>query len=1135
MSDYKYKAFISYRHLEPDMQAAEKLQKLLEAYKPPKNLAGDSHEKWRIFRDVSELQSSSDLSEDIRNAIESSEFLIVICSPEYNESKWCAQELTHFRELHGNTNENVITLLVHGDPQKAFPEALTYKEVTTTNEKGEEVTVKVEVEPLAANITAGTLKESMKKLDTEYLRIAAPLLGCDFNDLYQREKRREAARRRKVFGTVFGILSLITIISVYSSVTISRKNVQIQQQNEQIQQQNKDLLVENAGHLAAESEKLFKDRSLIPAVRKAVEALPTKGSDKPVVTEAEYALSRELGMYSARNTAPRIALKHDCAVEKISFMGGGKSIVSQDATGVYFWDVQSGSLIKKITGDGDFASSKGSDELKVFYDIPDDKTGTYFDTTAAPGNLAYSPSSVFGTVYSAFAHAVDEEEPGTGGDLFISNKDGTVWKLSGVDGEVIWKSDIPENCGLCNDVLDGGEYILRVYNDKKEMPGGATIPGSEIFVQYIDKATGEQKANSCATEFFVGSLTFGMNQEFKGIINDIAYFYNSDTNILSGYDASGEKLKEQYFTKLPGSDGGNIRTVNISFAGDDPVVLTSDVFALDTATTIQRYEKGLSKAVWTTSLPVNFKDTGKTFLFKKSEIDSDCDVMAIVTNNTISFLNYDTGSLINNINLDCDIACVSFTSSGLIMLMNSKGEEYVVSAKNYVGSNASPAAYLVETLTTSVSLCSYSLGKYVTCDDYSNTAYIQFPEANPGFTAIDAGEHIYKYNVLGVSSDGKTACLSAQEFPNDSYSNSGDAIPHFYIYSPDSGECRLVEELEDYTVAKAAFCSNNKLAVQAVQAGSSGMDRTQNKLLLVDVDSLSVQLIENAPPFDITSAAIFHGDSGVFYMYDYCVDAAFLSGDGSVYVWSGLTSSSREKTIYNRLCSFHGSRAAIACEYKDSEKTGTTIEIWDPASGTSIAAGFFAETDYAAEILHVFWLSDDTVGVFLSDRSVVLVNASDGAVKSVISLDGTSQEPVSVMPLTDDTFAVLCRDNRLYEMNLEGFTGRSLALEFSEDSNGSISGNNNSAASMLTSLPAADGNVFAVWDGKDAWLINLADFSVRYNISKFAAAPSGSPIIYTSDFVTGISGYYPIYSTSQLTDAAEKFLAPLSENGKDGK
>ena len=183
MAEYKYKAFISYRHIEPDMQAAEKLQKLLESYKPPKNI-GKKKENWRIFRDVSELQSSSDLSEDIKNAIETSEYLIVICSPKYTESKWCLQELSRFRELHNNSNDNIITLLVSGEPKDSFPEELTYREMTTVNENGEEVKVKVEVEPLAANIKADTLKESMKKLNTEYLRIAAPLLGCDFIDLF---------------------------------------------------------------------------------------------------------------------------------------------------------------------------------------------------------------------------------------------------------------------------------------------------------------------------------------------------------------------------------------------------------------------------------------------------------------------------------------------------------------------------------------------------------------------------------------------------------------------------------------------------------------------------------------------------------------------------------------------------------------------------------------------------------------------------------------------------------------------------------------------------------------------------------------------------------------------------------------
>ena len=428
MSEYKYKAFISYRHLEPDMQAAEKLQKLLENYKPPKKMA-EKHEKWRIFRDVSELQSSSDLSEDIKNAVENSEYLIVICSPEYNQSKWCLQEITRFRELHGNTNENIITLLVKGPPKEAFPEQLTYTEVKSVDDKGNETTVKVEVEPLAANITADSLKESLKKLNTEYLRIAAPMLGCDFNDLFQREKRREAARRRRIFGGVSGVLSVITLVSVISALAINNKNKQIQKQNDQIKSQNEqiekknnDLLIENSEHLAAESEKLYKDSSLIPAIQKALEAMPSDGEEKPVIPEAEYALSREMGMFKSEQIIPQLSLKHDTAIEKISFMGDGKGIVSQDSTGIYFWDPESGKLLKKITSsDSEFASAEygSSNEFKSIFEISDDKTGTYFKSTGAPGNLSYKVSPVLGDVYTNYAHDISDDEAGTGGDVYV--------------------------------------------------------------------------------------------------------------------------------------------------------------------------------------------------------------------------------------------------------------------------------------------------------------------------------------------------------------------------------------------------------------------------------------------------------------------------------------------------------------------------------------------------------------------------------------------------------------------------------------------------------------------------------------------------------------------------------------------
>ena len=538
MSDYKYKAFISYRHLEPDMQAAEKLQKLLESYKPPKNL-GKEKGSWRIFRDVSELQTSSDLSEDIRNAIENSEYLIVICSPKYTESKWCMQELVRFRELHGNTNQNIITLLVAGEPKEAFPELLQYNEVTTTDENGQEVKVKVEVEPLAANIKADTLKESMKKLNTEYLRIAAPLIGCDFNDLYQREKKREARRRMQVFGLVSGVLSVITVISLVSAVTINKKNSeiknkneQIEAKNEQIEKKNKDLLIENAGHLAAESEKYYGESDLIPAIQKAVAALPQKGEDKPAIPEAEYALSRELGMFRCEQIIPRLALKHDSAVENISFMGGGKSIVSTDATGVYFWDPETGKLIKKISpADPEFASKKeSSNRIDAYFDIDTDKTGTVMKNVSAPGSVSYEINPVLGKVYKTYVHNLTDDEPGTGGDVYICNSDRTVWRLDGATGEVKWCAEASEKAYSYVSIAEDDEHILRVYHEANTMPDGTPIAGKRILLEVIDRETGSISITADLSVLGATAYDFEINNEIQCVKNDKLYIYNSQDN-----------------------------------------------------------------------------------------------------------------------------------------------------------------------------------------------------------------------------------------------------------------------------------------------------------------------------------------------------------------------------------------------------------------------------------------------------------------------------------------------------------------------------------------------------------------------------------------------------------------------------
>ena len=68
MVNYQYDAFISYRHRPADQQVAIALQNRLE------QLKGADGKRLRIFRDKTDLPISSDLSDGIKEALESSGF-----------------------------------------------------------------------------------------------------------------------------------------------------------------------------------------------------------------------------------------------------------------------------------------------------------------------------------------------------------------------------------------------------------------------------------------------------------------------------------------------------------------------------------------------------------------------------------------------------------------------------------------------------------------------------------------------------------------------------------------------------------------------------------------------------------------------------------------------------------------------------------------------------------------------------------------------------------------------------------------------------------------------------------------------------------------------------------------------------
>ncbi len=275
MNDVHYSAFISYRHVTPDREIATKLHTLIENYGIPSSIKkrlGIS-KMGRVFRDEEELPLSSDLGGDIYRALDNSDWLIVICSPSYLESKWCKAELDYFISI--GKKDRILTVLADGEPGSAFPEVLRFEEKDG---------IRKEIEPLAADVRAQSLQESLKKLGNEKLRILAPMLGVVFDDLRQRAHRRQM----RIIGAASAAgLVLLTGFLIFAII----KNGQIAKQRDLAMDNQMQLLIEEANVASSGGSKL----NALSKLKEAAGIRETVGekNDKAFSAALEYALCSE--------------------------------------------------------------------------------------------------------------------------------------------------------------------------------------------------------------------------------------------------------------------------------------------------------------------------------------------------------------------------------------------------------------------------------------------------------------------------------------------------------------------------------------------------------------------------------------------------------------------------------------------------------------------------------------------------------------------------------------------------------------------------------------------------------------------------------------------------------------------------
>ena len=213
-----YDAFISYRHLDRDIQIVDSIQKLAENYRSP---CDGAHLKKgerirRLFTDRSELPMSADLGNDITQALSKSRFLIVIASEEYLQSRWCIQELRTFLQFNQNSTDRILFVHVGGDPRCIMDILHTV---------GINVDTSSFHEPFYISACAPTVQGGVEIIKKEYLRLVAALIGCGYDALSQRHKR---AKIRKILT----IAAIILFVGIIVGSVIAFQNLQRRQEQD---------------------------------------------------------------------------------------------------------------------------------------------------------------------------------------------------------------------------------------------------------------------------------------------------------------------------------------------------------------------------------------------------------------------------------------------------------------------------------------------------------------------------------------------------------------------------------------------------------------------------------------------------------------------------------------------------------------------------------------------------------------------------------------------------------------------------------------------------------------------------------------------------------------------------------------
>jgi tetratricopeptide (TPR) repeat protein len=203
---FKYRAFLSYSHVDSDM--AKRVHSRLEGFHIDKELVGRvtsigpiPQTLRPIFRDRHEFQAGGGLADQTTSSLDESATLIFLASPRAAASRYANEEVRLFKSRH--PDRLVIPLIVDGEPgnpeRECFPSALRFS-----------VAPDGTITDTPIDILAADLREKADGFELALAKVVARLTGLAPDDVYRRaeRERRRQWRLRAVVAAMIGVLAI---------------------------------------------------------------------------------------------------------------------------------------------------------------------------------------------------------------------------------------------------------------------------------------------------------------------------------------------------------------------------------------------------------------------------------------------------------------------------------------------------------------------------------------------------------------------------------------------------------------------------------------------------------------------------------------------------------------------------------------------------------------------------------------------------------------------------------------------------------------------------------------------------------------------------------------------------------------